>query len=114
MKIGILVATLTLLLVVFGSTMLKGGAEQGAEQIVVRVYERADIVRSEIVISYGGEKTEVVELKAQKPKNRNYNTDRINYVLNKIRKSGFSINSSVAASSGPSSLMSTYVFVSDN
>jgi len=84
-----------------------------SEQILVRTHECfSPLFSSEIIISYGGKKTERVELESMKAKNWEKNVDRINYVLNKVRKQGYKL---IASNSGGGDgvYICTYVFVKD-
>ncbi len=64
-----------------------------------------------IVISYGDNKTETIELEnGFNSKNRAENTDKINYVLNKLINSGYSIITSNGSGGGQAAfLINTYV-----
>ena len=90
----------------FGQTILE------TDQILVRTYELAPggIYSSEIVISYGDERIEKIDLGSLRPKDWEFNTFTINKVLNNIRKAGYKLSSSNAGS-GSTILITTYVFV---
>lgn len=102
-------------IVIFGSFAVYASFGQNileTDQILVRTYELAPggLWTSEIVISYGEERTEKIDLGSIKPKDWEFNTFTINKVLNNIRKAGYILSSSNAGNGG-GILISTYVFI---
>lgn len=111
MKLGIVIGMFVSVAILLASTATKGQNELETDQIIVRVYQYSSLASSEIVVSYGNGKSEVVELKSAAPKNKVYNTERIHLVLDKVRKSGYEISTSNAASIGQAEMVATYVFL---
>ncbi|TVR38593.1 MAG: hypothetical protein EA392_08955 [Cryomorphaceae bacterium] len=85
-----------------------------AEQIVVRFYETGALAPSEAVISYSDGTHEVVDMKSLTGRTKNWeeNAKIINEVLNRLRKQGYTLISSVGG--GPDMMLSTYVFLRDD
>ena len=84
-----------------------------SEVVVVRVYE--DLFTSnQILISYGGGKTEVIDMGKRDKKIMNWakymkNIEKINEVLSRFMKEGYVITSSTAGSMD-NVLVNTYIF----
>jgi hypothetical protein len=81
--------------------------------LVMRTFEYySGAYSSEIVIAHSNGSTETIELGSLKPKNREESTAKINYVINKILKSGYKL---ISGHSGGGDLLlsSTYIFMKD-
>lgn len=90
----------------FGQTILE------SDQIFVRTYEMTPNSRgSQIIISYGEDRTEKIGLGSLKEKDWEFNTFTINKVLSNIRKAGYDLSTSNAGGGGTGVLVSSYVFV---
>ncbi len=110
--------------VIFGFFLFQVSQGFGQEkietnQVIVRVFESIGSAPSEMVISYGEDKFEVVELENFKSKHREKNLGRLSIVIERLRNEGFSLISSTSTSvvaqgyGGYISLVSTYIFAKD-
>jgi len=87
----------------------------GTEYVVVRVYEPVG-AKGEIVLTYGGEKSERISIEQLNSDHHEVNGNKIKDVFNRLSDQGYELVSSGSAGSGnPLTLVhvSTYVFAKD-
>jgi hypothetical protein len=89
----------------------KAIGQDAAKNQLVTVREYIGYAGCNIVIAYGDNKTETIELEnGFKPKKWAENTDKINYVLNKLINSGYTIITSNGSGGGQAPFMiNTYI-----
>ena len=88
----------------------------GATYTIVRVYEITSSMGSPyIIISYGDGRTDVVNMEPSIRKNQEVNLDKINAVLTKVTKDGYTLTSSNVGVMGSNSeyMISSYIFKRD-
>lgn len=100
-----------LIFCIFSATFLYGQEDITSDQIIVRSFESGGLNPSQIIISYGDEKVEEVDIKGfNSSKNWKKNINTLNTVLNRIRKQGYTLINSVS-SGNPSYFVSTYIYL---
>ncbi len=105
---SIIVATL-MMIFAFGEPQV---AEGGKEFVMVRVYEPVG-ANGEIVITYGGDKAERVDIEQLNSDHHEINGNKIVDVFNRLGAEGYSYESGSSAGSGNEASLvhvSTYVF----
>ena len=106
---------ITLLIALLGVLSIQAVSAQNQEvnsdQVIVRIFETGGFNPSMILVAYGDDKVETIDIKnSGKTKNWIHNLNIIHKVLDRVRNQGYSIVNSTAVG-GDAFLTTTYIFL---